>query len=70
MAVCKECGANVALDENFCGTCGARVESEGSSIEAAAAGGLAKDPGIGSSTWGPPKDDDANTGDDWKTSWH
>src|SRR2546421_12479802 len=62
MAVCKECGANVALDENFCGGCGARVEDNGSS-EVTPAGDLAKDPGIGSSTWGPPKEADSNTGE-------
>src|SRR5437764_3981012 len=62
MAVCKECGANVALDENFCGGCGARVEDNGSS-EVTPAGDLAKDPGIGSSTWGPPKEADSDTGE-------
>src|SRR2546423_473236 len=62
MAVCKECGANVALDENCCGGCGARVEDNGSS-EVTPGGDLAKDPGIGSSTWGPPKEADSNTGE-------
>src|SRR2546423_4796061 len=62
MAVCKECGANVALDENCCGGCGARVEDNGSS-EVTPGGDLAKDPGIGSSTWGPPKEADSDTGE-------
>ena len=58
MPACKECGTDVALDENFCGGCGARVEADDPSIESAAAGtGLSKDPLVGSNTWGPPKDE-------------
>jgi serine/threonine-protein kinase len=58
MPACKDCGAEVALDENFCGSCGGRVEADDPSIESAAAGsGLSQDPGVGSNTWGPPKDE-------------
>jgi serine/threonine-protein kinase len=64
MPACKECGANVALDENFCGGCGARVKSEEPLDNAPVDADLSKSLGIGSSTWGPPKVEvDATTGD-------
>ena len=56
MPACKECGADVALDENFCGSCGARVGDEASIDSAPVDPGVSKDLGVGSSTWGPPAD--------------
>ena len=66
MPACKECGADVALDENFCGSCGARVKSESPPVESAPADAdLSKSLGIGSSTWGPPKEEvHESTGND------
>jgi len=67
MTLCSECGAHVAPDENFCGTCGARQHDDppapsgsvGAAAEAAAERGniskystLAAD---GNSTWGQPE---------------
>src|SRR2546423_6035873 len=58
MPDCKECGANVALDENFCGSCGAGVKSDSPVVESAPADAdLSNSLGIGSSTWGPPKEE-------------
>ena len=55
MPACKECGAHVALDENFCGSCGARLKSEEAADSAAADADLSKSlGGIGSSSWGRP----------------
>jgi len=54
MPACTECGANVALDENFCGSCGAPVEANDAAVDGAPAGsGLSKDLDVGSSTWSP-----------------
>lgn len=57
MPACNECGADIALDENFCGGCGAHVQPDEAPVDSAPAGSdLSKDFGIGSSTWGPPNE--------------
>src|SRR6185295_11358950 len=57
MPACKQCGADVALDENFCGGCGTRVDADEASIESPLGSDLAKDLAVGSNTWGPPKEE-------------
>ena len=57
MPACKQCGADVALDENFCGSCGTRVDADEASIESPLGSDLAKDLALGSNTWGPPKEE-------------
>jgi serine/threonine-protein kinase len=57
MPACKQCGADVALDENFCGSCGTRVDADEASIETPLGSDLAKDLAVGSNTWGPPKEE-------------
>ena len=52
MPACKECGADVALDENFCGGCGARVKADeplGTPLDP----DLSKSLGVGGSTLVP-----------------
>jgi hypothetical protein len=52
MPACRECGADVALDENFCGGCGARVKVEeplGTPVDP----DLSKSLGVGGSTLVP-----------------
>src|SRR5690349_21372885 len=55
MPACTECGADIALDENFCGGCGARVKVEeplGTPVDP----DLSKSFGIGGSTLVPVED--------------
>src|SRR5512138_3300760 len=52
MPACVECGADVALDENFCGGCGARIKIEeplGTPVDP----DLSKSLGVGGSTLVP-----------------
>jgi len=52
MPACDNCGADVALDENFCGGCGARVKVDEPARESPApASDLSKSFGVGNSTW-------------------
>src|SRR2546423_2647686 len=51
MPACKECGANVALDENFCGSCGARLDLEEPAESSAPQTDLSKSLNVGGSTW-------------------
>jgi serine/threonine-protein kinase len=52
MPACDNCGADIALDENFCGGCGARVKVDEPARESAApASDLSKSFGVGNSTW-------------------
>src|SRR5215510_13834988 len=64
MPACIECGANVALDENFCGGCGARLKAEeplGTPVDP----DLSKSLGVGGSTLVPVDEDSTpvSTGD-------
>src|ERR1043165_6512199 len=61
MPACKECGADVALDENFCGGCGAQVKAEeplGTGVT-----DLSKSFGVGGSTLVPDTEKPPNTSD-------
>src|ERR1051326_2815837 len=56
MPACTECGADVALDENFCGGCGARLNPEeplGTPVDP----DLSKSLGVGGSTLVPVAED-------------
>src|ERR1043165_3315898 len=56
MPACTECGADVALDENFCGGCGARLKPEeplGTPVDP----DLSKSLGVGGSTLVPVAED-------------
>src|SRR6185295_11880626 len=57
MPACKQCGADVALDENFCGSCGTRVDADDASVETPLGSDLAKDLVVGSNTWGLTKEE-------------
>jgi eukaryotic-like serine/threonine-protein kinase len=64
MPACKECGADVALDENFCGGCGARLKVEeplGTPLDP----DLSKSFGVGGSTLVPVEENSTpvSTGD-------
>jgi len=64
MPACSECGADVALDENFCGGCGARVKVEeplGTPVDP----DLSKSLGVGGSTLVPVEENSipVSTGD-------
>src|SRR5437879_3047559 len=64
MPACKECGANVALDENFCGGCGARVQSDDASAESAQPQtDLSKSLNVGQSTWQEDVEPGSGTGE-------
>src|SRR5688572_763613 len=64
MPACKECRADVALDENFCGSCGAPVKTEEPLAESALESDLAKNIGVGGSTIVPSAEEsDAGTGE-------
>jgi serine/threonine protein kinase, bacterial len=64
MPACRECGADVALDENFCGGCGARVKSE-EPLGTPLAPDLSKSFGVGGSTLVPAEENSTpiSTGD-------
>jgi serine/threonine-protein kinase len=64
MPACRECGADVALDENFCGGCGARLKVEeplGTPVDP----DLSKSLGVGGSTLVPVEENSipVSTGD-------
>ena len=64
MPACKECGADVALDENFCGSCGAPVKTDEPLAESALQSDLAQSIGVGGSTLVPSvEESDAGTGE-------
>jgi len=64
MPACKECGAKVALDENFCGGCGARVQSDDASAESAQPQtDLSKSLNVGGSTWQEDVEPGSGTGE-------
>src|SRR5687768_8148894 len=64
MPACKECSADVALDENFCGSCGAPVKTDEPLAESALQSDLAESIGVGGSTLVPSAEEpDPGTGE-------
>ncbi|HEX6189255.1 MAG TPA: serine/threonine-protein kinase, partial [Pyrinomonadaceae bacterium] len=64
MPACKECGADVALDENFCGSCGAPVKTDEPLAGSALQSDLVKSIGAGGSTLVPSAEEsNAGTGE-------
>src|SRR5205809_82506 len=69
MALCSQCGANIAADENFCGTCGARQTGEpgdlsasGGPSQAGVVSHYSEKLADGISTIAPPEESEADTG--------
>jgi serine/threonine-protein kinase len=59
MPACRECGADIALDENFCGGCGARLKTD----EPVPEDQLSKSIGVGGSTLVPEPAEGSGTGE-------